>query len=343
MNGAAAGQSHVASGRRALAVLALLCVIAGTAVLLWHAPGTPDVDIWLEWIRALSASGPIDGYRSVASDYPPGASLFLWMATAVGRGANVDPRLSLKILLFTFLLLTTGVTLAGSRRAGIALLIHLSTCVSAMGLMYLDILTAPFLVGAIWAAMANMPFLMMSGLVLAALIKWQPLILLPFAAAHVLKRAPAISTGSLWLRVALAIVPAVLILGVYGTPVVESLYRASRHTTLSSFAANFPWLLTWWFGRGSEARLESGGTMAIVYASRVTLRLLSLLMLIAYGSLLRMYWKRGSASSADWIRFSLLGYWAYAVISAGAHENHLFAASLLAVGLAWSNARELPL
>jgi hypothetical protein len=265
------------------------------------------------------------------------------MSAALGRIANIDARLSLKILLCAGLLATTALALAGSRRLLIAILLYASTVVSALGLMYLDVLTAPFLAGAIWAAVVNMPFLMMGGVLLACLIKWQPLILLPFAAVHVLKRAPTISVWSLWRRVALVAAPAVLVFAVYGTPVIESLYRASRHTTLSSFAANFPWLLTWWFGLGSTARVESGGVIAILYASRLTLRALSLLMLIAYGSVLGVYWRRGSASAADWARFSLLGYWAYAVISAGAHENHLFVASLLAVGLAWTDAGEWPL
>jgi hypothetical protein len=342
MNTAAAPR-HGVDGRLALAAVALICTVAGTAWALWDAPGTPDVDIWMEWIRALSTNGPREGYRAVASDYPPGASLLLWTVTALGGSANLDPRLSLKIFLFACLLVTTAVTLAGSRRVPVAILMYASTCVSALGLMYLDILTAPLIAGAMWAAMANMPLLMMTGLVLASLMKWQPLILLPFAAIHVLKRSRETGTKSFWSYMALASVPALLMLGVYGMPVLESLYRASRHTTLSSFAANFPWLLTWWFGRGSTARLESGGVIEIVYASRLMLRLLSLLMLIAYGTILRVYWKRGLASAGDWMRFSLLGYWAYAVISAGAHENHLFLASLLAIGLAWNNSRDWPL
>jgi hypothetical protein len=331
------------TGRNAAAALALVGVVVVTARWLWSAPGTPDVDIWLDWIRTLSADGPVSGYRAIAADYPPGASFLLWTAASLGAAVWADARTTIKVLLFAFLIGNTLVTLVATRRVSIAFVTYASMVMSAIGLMYLDILIAPLVTGAIWAAWSGAPMLMAGLLVAAATIKWQPLIVLPFAAIHVWRHAGGPRSASFWLRCALVLAPALVAIAIYGPAVVESLYRASRHGSLSSFAANFPWLMTWWMGAGSETREASGGVITILPASRLTLRVLSLAMLIAYGGFVRAYWKRTSGTVNDWLLFSLLGYWAYCVISAGAHENHLFLASLLALGLWWRDPRRLPL
>jgi hypothetical protein len=69
------------------------------------------------------------------------------------------------------------------------------------------------------------------------------------------------------------------------------------------------------------------------------LRALTLLTVIGFWAALRAYWKSGDRSVEAWLRYSLVGYLAYFLVSAGVHENHLFLGSLLAIALAWQHRR----
>src|SRR5689334_21599015 len=117
-------------------------------------------------------------------------------------------------------------------------------------------------------------------------------------------------------------------LAIYGLELPESLYRASRHGAFSDFGANPGWLLTGWLNRNAPDRLASGGIVEIVNASRPALRAFTLVNLIAYGVMLRKYWKSTEPNVEAWVLFSLAGYLTYFLFSAGVHENHLFLANL---------------
>ena len=107
---------------------------------------------------------------------------------------------------------------------------------------------------------------------------------------------------------------------------------------MSSFAANILWVATWWLERDSPERAAAGGIVSTIGASRPMLRVLTLVIVVLYGWLLRRYWKAGDHTLTGWLRYSLLGYLVYAMFSAGVHENHLFLASLLAFLLWWQDA-----
>ena len=323
--------------------LTLAGVVVLTAWWLWPTAGTPDVDIWLDWMKTLLTHGPVDGYASTGTDYPPIGLLTLWAVGHLAAGAGVDQHLALKILVLIGLVTTTAILACASRRPLVAAFAYLASVLNALGLMYLDILFAPFILGAVWAARARRLALMQVLLVAACLMKWQPVFVLPFAFIYVIRQRDVMPRPD-WNRsvrrafAVNAVLVAVVVIA-WGWPAIDSFYRASRHNTMSSFGANPLWLLTWWLERGSAERKSAGGIVSIVYAGRPMLRALTLLTIIGFGTALRAYWKSGDRSVEAWLRYSLVGYLVYFLVSAGVHENHLFLASLLAIALAWHHRR----
>jgi hypothetical protein len=329
--------------RRGLAWATFVGVAAVTTWWLWDAHGTPDVDIWLGWTETMLAQGPRAGFAATATDYPPGSLLILWMVGLLAQAGVFEPRLGIKWLVFGFLFANSVVLLLGSRRPGLAAATHGALVVNAIGLGYLDVLFAPFVTGAAWAARANRVDLMMVLLASACLMKWQPLLVLPFAAIYAIRQRDVMSHAG-WMRamrigLGITLAVALVVLAVFGTVVFESFYRASRHHAMSYFGANPLWLATWWLERDSPERAAAGGIVSVVGAPRPMLRVLTFVMLVAYGWLLRRYWKTGDPTLTGWLRYSLLGYLVYCMVSAGVHENHLFLASLLGFLLWWQDAR----
>lgn len=318
-------------------------VVALTTWWLWPAAGTPDVDIWLGWINALLIHGPADGYATTGTDYPPLSLLTLWMVGRLATSAGIDLHLAVKVLLFACLLATTGILAVATRRPQIALFAFLAFALSALGLMYVDILFAPFIFGAVWAARQRRLGLMLVLLVIGCLMKWQPVFVLPFAFIYAIRQRDVVPrpdwNRSIGWAVAIGLFLAAGVVLVWGWPAIDSFYRASRHNTKSSFGANPLWVLTWWQDRGSAQRLAAGGIVEIVYAARPVLRALTLLTIIGFFTAIRAYWKSRDRSVEAWLRYSLVGYLVYFLVSAGVHENHLFLGSLLAIALAWQNAR----
>ncbi len=133
----------------------------------------------------------------------------------------------------------------------------------------------------------------------------------------------------------LACITALVLLAYGVVPVFDALRRASRHNDLSAFGANPLWVLTWWLERTSG----DSGLVSIRPASRPMLRVLSLITLLAYGEVVRRYWRANDRTPAAFLRFSLVGYLVYFMCSAGVHENHLFLAGLLSIALTWQNSR----
>ena len=335
---------------------ALSFVIAATTWRWWHSHGTSDVQWFMTWMNHVMARGPIQGYIDIHGDYPPGTSFVLWIAGHLAIATTHDPSAVLKFVLLGFLLLSTTILLAASRRPGLAAFAYGALVVNAFGLMYLDILTAPFVIGAVWAASAGRTTLMAGLLAAACVMKWQPIFIMPFGVIYILRAAS--DGGIRWRRQATSFftgraggaatvaggIAAVIVL-VYGFPAVsDAFYRASRHNALSNFGANPLWILTWWFERNApagERALTPEGFVSILSASRPILRALSLISLIAYVTVLRAYWRSADRTSAGFVRFALAGYLVYFMCSAGVHENHLFLASLLSIVLAWQTPRFL--
>jgi hypothetical protein len=327
----------------ALRLSGLAGVVTLTAWWFWPTRGTPDVDIWLGWMNALLTHGPVHGYATTGTDYPPGSLLTLWLVGHLAGAGGIDQHLALKFLTLACLIATTAILLVATRRPMIAAFAFLACALSALGLMYFDILFAPFILGAVWAARAGKLSLMLVLLLISCLMKWQPVFVLPFAVIYAIRQRDLMPrldwNRSIRWAGAIGGLLLVAVVLVWGWPVIDSFYRASRHNTKSSFGANPLWVLTWWQQRDTAERMSADGIVSIVYAGRPMLRALTLLTIIGFWTSLRAYWKSRDRSVEGWLRYSLVGYLVYFLVSAGVHENHLFLASLLAIALAWQHRR----
>jgi hypothetical protein len=326
--------------RVTLSWIALILVVSCSVWVWWGTTGTSDALLWRAWIDRLMARGPRGGYIAIQADYPPGTSIVLWLAGLMAQANGAETLSVLKFILLAFLLATTGLLLAASRRPGLSAFAHAGLALNSFGLMYLDIFTAPFLIGAFWAAAKGRLSLLTGLLAAACVMKWQPLWLWPFVLIYVFRTAgQSQRRKDAWLAVVVAIGVAGLAVLIYGMPALyDALNRAGHHNDLSNFGANPLWILTWWFEHApapGRQGLSPGGLVTIMAAGRPLIRALSLLTLICYAIVVSRYWKSRDPAPSALLRFSIAGYLVYFLCSTGVHENHLFLAALLAVLLAW--------
>ncbi|MCC7008277.1 MAG: hypothetical protein IT184_05630 [Acidobacteria bacterium] len=319
--------------------LALVAVV-GPLVLFMGTPGTSDVDIWFKWAQILRTSGPVSGFAALRADYPPGSSLVLLGVRYLSETLSIPYALGLKITLTLCLAATACVVFLVARSVLLVVATVVSMSLNAVALMYLDVLMAPFLLAAAYVARRGRWCACLALLICASYFKYQPVVLLPFALVFSLRNIRTKVPRGDWILLGAAAGGVVAGLAVYGVePVWRSFITASRHNTLSSFAANPQWILTWilqaWSGRATEI-------VEIVSASRPTLRVLSLVSLVGYGYVLRAYWKSGDGSNEGFLRFGLLGFLVYFFCSAGVHENHLFVPLVMTLSLAIESERWWP-
>jgi hypothetical protein len=327
---------------RSLGWIVLAGVVVASGWLCLAAHGTTDTGFWTDWIGNTRALGPVHGYLANEADYPPGASFALWLTSAVADPWGARPSVTIKLLLSFHLVATTLVVLWATKRPWVAAFVH-AALTPNVALMYLDVLTAPWLVGAIWAASAGRDDLLLMLLAAACVMKWQPVFVVPFALVFLALRRRTGDRGVWRTQVgrgmAFVCVLTALLSLVYGFgPLIDAFYRASRHNNLSNFGANPWWVVTWI--REAWAASNAGIVVDIKAASRPTLRFSTLLTLTSLVLIARRYWKSEDASVETFLRYALVGYCAYFLTSTGVHENHLFIATVLALALAWQSPRE---
>jgi hypothetical protein len=329
------------SHKTAFAGLGLIAALLAT-VLLRNTGGTSDVEIWLRWADVVHAEGLQKGYRLLNADYPPGSSAVLHAVVTTAIALDLTPSESLKLWLTAAL---TGVALLvflTTRNLGLAVAVYAVCLLNAVGLLYLDVLTAPFLViGFAAGRRGNWPQLLFWWSC-SAVMKYQPVLLLPFALLFSVKRQTTSLLPTVkWLPwvTGIAAVWGGLALFFGLDTLVDSFTRASRHNTLSSFSANPLWILTWVF---QAANGRATAVVDVVPASRPMLRVLLVLSLVLYGYVLHRYWRAADDSFSSLCRFSVCGFLVYVLVSAGVHENHLFIPALVAILFAGESRRWWP-
>jgi hypothetical protein len=173
---------------------------------------------------------------------------------------------------------------------------------------------------------------------LSVMIKWQPLIVLPFILIYLIKtpeleliRKKALNIKSFLLG--FSILPIFTILYIGWQPILLSLARALNHKFLSGNALNLPWILglldTSQFYGSQEIKylMQNQVHMYVLILCRVIFLLSWILLLKRYWFSLRTY--------EDLILSSVLGTIFYFSFNLGVHENHLFIAAILSLMGFW--------
>jgi hypothetical protein len=326
----------------------LLLLVAGlTSLALLPGKGTEDVFAWQRWMDQVLTLGLRAGYVAARGDYPPGTIAILLPVAWLARAADVAPLFALKLSLLLALWAISLVAWLWTRRTSQAAALHIALALNAVGLGYLDVFFGLPLLLAFLAYRRGR--LALAGLAFgaASLVKWQPLIVAPCFALHLLA-----GDGRWRDRLARAarfgFPVAGLLAGarvVFGPEMSEAFGRAASHGYLSGDALNLSWLFqialrAWapdWFGDlpgrvavlSREALLISTHEPAIVSPFRTLFcaSYVAVLILLARS-------RRGVPALAAAAFFASLAYFAF---NTGVHENHLFMVVLLAAILAWED------
>ena len=245
----------------------------------------------------------------------------------------------LKSLVTLFLFSTTGLVLAWSRRPLVAALAHASLAIGAIGLVYLDVLAAPFLIGAAWALAKERRAWALALFTLACAIKWQPFMAAPFVLVYACASRPG--GTSMWRAIArFAIVPgaiAIVLLAIFGHVMFNAFYHAAEHRHVSAQGANVGWILTWLLHVGVPATfgpIDHGRSIVIVPQHSIITTLQKAMCVGVYLLVLVRYARSGDRSIVGLVRAALAGYLIYFLLNAGVHENHLQIALVFALVLA---------
>lgn len=321
--------------------ITLLVFVNLIAISFFFSPGTGDVLIWGNWMREFEGYGLAGGFAHSGTDYPPLAFVILAAIVKISATFGLSNLFTLKCSMLLFLWITAACFFWFSRNLGLTAALELSLILNCVGLGYLDIWFAPFLIAAFFLFQRQH---LTSGFfcyVASCATKYQPLIIAPFVCWYVLtatgKRGPG--KNKILYKVTPFLTPILVIavpsLFVFGAPaLIESFKRAlTYHKILSGYAFNLPWIETWalhLFSPGTYGGLVQGGVIEwinvrdpfIVWPNKILFYLTYIVILVNF--------LRQSKSFEQLIRYSMLGYLSYFCFNTGVHENHLFPICCLA-------------
>lgn len=305
-------------------------------------PGTGDMGIWAQWMQDIDRLGFVGGYAAIADVQPPLNSVFLGIVSWASHLLGWDPLFGVKVS--TLLALwTTGALVAYGFRSWLAGAAVVLACTLSVGLGYLDIYYAPFLVLALLSLRSGRVAWFAFWFAIAAMVKAQPLILAPFLLVCALYQPVLRPDGHLsWRRILSQLVaPAAVVLVplavLYGPSMVAAMGYAAGGHYLNGHAFNLAMLLNYVANvaapTGIGAPGLTDGLLSLIPPQPLSAPL-RVLFLGTYGLALWAYIRRRDPSFRTLLESSALGFLCYFTLNSGVHENHLFVFVLLLALLA---------
>ncbi|MBS0538889.1 MAG: hypothetical protein JSR47_09050 [Proteobacteria bacterium] len=283
------------------------------SAILLRAPGTYDVtENWLPWMLILKQEGLRAGYAQIGDMYPPGTAALLMLADAV---LPTLPDLTVIDLLIGLAQLGAGIAFARRTTTGKALGFVAAIAVSGAGLAYLDVLYALPLLLALFAALDRHPLASAACYAVACLIKWQPLILLPFMVVIWLDQVQALPRRRAAAGLGLLSIAALFILAAFWPAIWLAFAAAMDSAPWSGDALNLAWLAQLVFGYPPEP---------LFLVTNHSKWLLRLLFAAIYLPILLAAIRTQRHDPARMLVFGMAGFAAYFLLGPSVHENHLF-------------------
>ena len=325
----------------------LLAVAMVLTLLLVRSAGTEDVEAFLAWAKLAQQHGLVNGYRVMVDrwpetylghhwelrggEYPPLGFAWFYLVVTLADIIGVSHLLMFKAAILVFSFASTLTVWLFSRSLPLAAAFQGATMLIATGLGYTDVVTAPFLIGALWAVREDRPVLGYVLFIIGVLIKWQLLLITPFLLLHVLQLTDWRSVGRALTQPRfwqLTGVTAGAILGIgaiFGdSPLVAFLY-ALRHPFLSGNALNLPWIATLFVRILHSPSFSLSDELTYVELSMPMLLPFKLVFFGLLAWILQQF-LRVERSFANSLLFSVLGVVTYGVWNSAVHENHWFVA-----------------
>lgn len=330
-------------------ILLLLLVLMLTLLFI-PAVGSVDMSIWLFWGENPFNYGLLEGYLLNAHEHPPGLTCLLWLAQCLANWLSIPPYYAVKLTFLPFLLTSSFIVYCWSNRhLPTTLAFHMLLVYSCMALSYIDIYFAPFFLWSFYSLQQSKWRQAMLAFTLACLIKYPPLIILPFllwylVASMVNQGQRRLSIMSVFL---LPLLLVVITLSVFGLEPFRALERAFNHSILSAQALNMNWIITrLLLAKGIVEMTAPGDSSTLLIAhwqTPVAVIWLSRFLFASFYLAACLLFLLRQQSLEKLLLCSLLAHFSYFMFSIGAHENHLFLSMLLAVMLYCHDVRWWPL
>ncbi len=323
-------------------------------------PGTSDVVVWKSWSDVVQERGYLAAYNdpAVYINQPPLGILMLGgvggLSRAAGIPAYVWPERALsgfKVSVLVFLLLASGAVGFATKNAALAAVAQLGLLLNSVVLGYFDVYFVPALVLSLWALKRRNLALATALLFVTCMVKWQPLLIAPFALLYMLDAEGVAGLRSVsWRRVGRGVVlPGGLCLlmagALAGPGMAHAFARGQELNMLSGNALNFNWIVTYclhvFYPEGYGPLAE--GVCEVVRTRDV--RIVGLAKALFWGSYLMAlacFFQR-EKSFENLLRYALVGYLSYCMFNTGVHENHFYPAMVLGFFLFLERRAFLPL
>jgi hypothetical protein len=312
--------------------LYLACLIFALAFL--GAPGIHDVqESWLHgwWMTSYDDLGFIKGYADAGDNYPPLSFVFLGILQEGADFFQVDVFYLYKISIFIFLIWMSILLRRQTQNwiypSGFILAMTLAT----VGHGYTDYLIGPFLMISLLLLKRDKWLGAALVFTVGLLMKWQPLMLLPFIFLYLIKVNTLKDLAKAdWKRILLQVIgPVVLLflltLLIWGPHFGASLLKGMSHSALSFYGLNANWILTFFHKLSNPGLYGSPkGSLSYIYTGSVAAKISSLLFLGTYVFALHRFFIKRNKTWPDLIRYMIIGYLTYFMFNKGVHQNHLF-------------------
>jgi hypothetical protein len=295
---------------------------------------------WFEnwWYPNFEQHGLVKGYQATGDNYPPLGYLFIGTIGTLAKFTGIHYHLIYKASLLLFLIVTALALYLFTSNLRFTSLTYLFLSVYTLGHGYFDIVFAPFLIASLYFLRRDNWVWFTIFLSLTVLIKYQPVILIPFLAVYILtkdKVSPFSSSRSR--RIALQIiVPSSLFflsfLLVFGPFFVLSFFKGMQHSALSANALNVSWIITWLlhvFAPDQFGAVINGRIEIIDPESGLVTLFPKVAFLVLYAYSVYRFFRNEEKTFEDLIKYMILGYLTYFMWNTGVHQNHLFIGSLL--------------
>jgi hypothetical protein len=327
-----------------MGTLLFVSFAVGVTLCLMHAPGTSDVLYFIQQVKLMGGDGPFLGYRRITIDlpelgqaYPPLSLLAMWLSLHIGSAAGLSDVVSYKLVLALFSVCSPLLLLIIDKSANWATILFLIGSPFGLLLGYYDVVYLPFLMFALRQAMDDRWKLAGANLMIASLIKWQPVILGPLFLVGLIR-----SSGAPKQFIGL-VVPAVFIaacvLAAFGLPPIwEAFLRVTRNGFVSGQGFNVGWLLSYLLqatGSGGYRLAPDGSVIAIyttdLHTGVASLKLILRAIFFAILTASLVIYILGPADRGSFIACAFVCSLAQFTWNTGVHENHLFVPVIIAL------------
>jgi hypothetical protein len=203
----------------------------------------------------------------------------------------------------------------------------------------MDVVPAPFLIGALWAIGNERPVLGFVLLLASILLKWQPLIIVPFLLIHMLRISDFRSLGRAlvaplaWQLLGVLLVTVACVWTVFGEQPLRAFLWALKHPFLSGNTLNIAWLATYVWQLLYTPGFAPGDQFSYVVLTPGELLPYKLVFFLFF-IIIMLRFIRVERTFGNCLLFAALGVVTYGVWNSAVHENHWFIALVPAMMLA---------